>query len=187
MQFDKDEFTEAVKMYVSFATAGLECVNDQQTKLVEQLREEVTVRDGTIREQASKIEVYEGKLAQYEKRMAALERQLAQMGGTCVANGQGTEQAQQQVVVVQQFFVLSVPKTESYVRTLDNKQRSLVCHMFQHTMAEGTPQSMVKKVNEMTGFTPATPLVEVSSPGNQIIQTQTNNFMNEEGGSVYGE
>lgn len=55
-----------------------------------------------------------------------------------------------QRVVVQRFFVLSMPKTVDYVSSLNNNERRFVGHLFHHTLIDGTPVSVIEQVDEMT-------------------------------------
>jgi hypothetical protein len=54
------------------------------------------------------------------------------------------------VVVVNNYYVLSVPKTYKYVNALDNAGRRFVGHFIHQTMSDGTPQSVMAQVDEMT-------------------------------------
>ena len=56
----------------------------------------------------------------------------------------------QPTVVVNQYYLLSVPKTFQYVNTLDNDGRRFVGHFMHHTLSDGTPMSVIEQVNEMT-------------------------------------
>ena len=53
-------------------------------------------------------------------------------------------------VVVNNYYVLSVPKTYKYVNALDNAGRRFVGHFIHQTMSDGTPQSVMAQVDEMT-------------------------------------
>ena len=52
--------------------------------------------------------------------------------------------------VVNNFFLLSVPKTFKYVSALDNDERRFVGHFMHQTLEDGTPQSVFAQVDEMT-------------------------------------
>ena len=54
------------------------------------------------------------------------------------------------VVVVNKYYLLSVPKTCQYVSTLDNDGRRFVGHFMHHTLSDGTPMSVIEQVDEMT-------------------------------------
>ena len=56
----------------------------------------------------------------------------------------------QPTVVVNQYFMLSIPKTSEYVSELDNNGRRFVCHFMHNTMPDGTPMSVIAQVDEMT-------------------------------------
>lgn len=56
----------------------------------------------------------------------------------------------QPTVVVNNYYLLSMPKTSNYVRALDNERRLFVGHFMHHTLSDGTPQSVFAQVDEMT-------------------------------------
>lgn len=56
----------------------------------------------------------------------------------------------QPTVVVNNYYLLSMPKTSNYVRALDNEGRLFVGHFMHHTLSDGTPQSVIDEVDEMT-------------------------------------
>ena len=60
------------------------------------------------------------------------------------------QESAQPKVVVNQFFVLSVPRTRDYVGNLNNDGRQFVSHMLNHTLAENSPRSAFDEVNRMT-------------------------------------
>lgn len=53
-------------------------------------------------------------------------------------------------VVVNQYFMLSVPRTRDYVSTLSNDGRQFVGHMLHHTLSEDTPRHVIDQVDEIT-------------------------------------
>ena len=60
-------------------------------------------------------------------------------------------QAQSQpTVVVNNFYMLSVPKTHDYVCKLDNDGRRFVGHFMHHTLPDNTQRSIIDEVDEMT-------------------------------------
>jgi hypothetical protein len=75
-----------------------------------------------------------------DERIAELEQLLVQ---------QSTNQPQ---VIMNNFFLLSVPKTNKYVRGLNNDGRQFVGHMFHQTMPDDTPKSVLMQVDEMTSL-----------------------------------
>jgi hypothetical protein len=58
-------------------------------------------------------------------------------------------QGQQPRVVVNNFYMLSVPKTHEYVCKLDNDGRRFVGHFMHHTL-DDTQRSVIDEVDEMT-------------------------------------
>lgn len=58
--------------------------------------------------------------------------------------------SQQPKVVVNNFYLLSVPKTFKYVSALDNDGRRFVGHFMHQTLSDTTPQSVMAQVDEMT-------------------------------------
>ena len=74
-----------------------------------------------------------------DERIAELEQLLVQ-------------QSNQPQVIMNNFFMLSVPKTNKYVRELNNDGRQFVGHMFHQTMPDDTPKSVLMQVDEMTSL-----------------------------------
>ena len=58
--------------------------------------------------------------------------------------------SQQPTVVVNNFYVLSVPKTHQYVSVLNNADRRFVGHFMHQTLSEGTPQYLIAQIDEIT-------------------------------------
>lgn len=61
-----------------------------------------------------------------------------------------TKQQNSPTYVVNNFFLLSMPKTYKYVSALDNNERRFVGHFIHQTLEDGTPQSVFAQVDEMT-------------------------------------
>ena len=59
---------------------------------------------------------------------------------------------QQPTMVVNQFFVLSINKTISYISALGNNERCFAGHFLHHTLTDGTPPMMLAKVDEITSL-----------------------------------
>ena len=113
-------------MMVDMAAQGgqMEALQEAKDKEIEELRRENgELRDG---------------LAKRDARIAELESMLIQQG-----NARPT-------VVVNQFFMLSVPRTRTYVSSLSNNGRQFVGHMLHQTLAEDTPRYVMDEVDEMT-------------------------------------
>ena len=62
------------------------------------------------------------------------------------------QNSQQPTMVVNQFFVLSMNKTISYISALDNSGRCFAGHFLHHTLTDGTPPMMMAKVDEITNL-----------------------------------
>lgn len=97
-------------------------------------------RKKEIAEKDAQIAELKTLLKMREDRIAELEFQLTQQNLT------------QPKVTVNQFFLLSAPKTHTYVQGLDNDGRQFVGHMFHQTMPDSTPMSVLMEVDEMTRF-----------------------------------
>ena len=98
-----------------------------------------------------------------EKRISELEALLLQ------------QQNAHPTVVVNQYFMLSVPLTRDYVSNLSNDGRQFVGHMLHHTMPAETPRYMLEQVDEMTRLTPQEGGVVIQNnngPVNGNITTQ---------------
>jgi len=85
------------------------------------------------------------------------------------------QQNSQPKVVVNQYFMLSVPLTRDYVSNLGNDGRQFVGHMLHHTMPAETPRYMLEQVDEMTRLNPQEGGVVIQNnngPVNGNITTQ---------------
>lgn len=95
-------------------------------------------KDREIEELRTVVDELRSEIAKRDKRIAQLEALVFQQ-----------ENARPQVVV-NQFFMLSVPRTRVYVSSLSNNGRQFVGHMLHHTLAEDTPRYVMDEVDEMT-------------------------------------
>ena len=100
-------------------------------------REDAAKKDAVIAEREKRITDQDKRIASQEERISELEMLVQQVSG-------------QTTVVVNNFFMLSIDKTVSYVSTLDNNGRLFVGHFIHHTMPDGTPLSVIAQVDEMT-------------------------------------
>lgn len=146
-----------------------------QEKIV-QLTDEVKQKDGEISSMAEVISDKNEEIAYLKEQLKQRDEKieiLEQQNGiyNCGANGN---------VVVNQFFVLSVPKTRTYAGLLNNDGRIKMCHMFQNTMPDGTAPEVFNKVKEITMLQEPQPVVAIKSPGNQVIGNQNNHYHNDE-------
>ena len=138
-------------MMVDMAAQGgkMEAQQEAKDREIEELRREV----GELRD----------RLAKRDERIAQLEALVFQQG-----NARPT-------VVVNQFFMLSVPRTRTYVSSLSNNGRQFVGHMLHQTLAEDTPRYVMDEVDEMTQLTPQEGGVVIQNnngPVNGNITTQ---------------
>ena len=83
-------------------------------------------------------------LMQKDKMIAARDERIAELQSML------QQSISQPTVVVNQFFVLSKPKTYEYVSTLDNNGRRFVGHFIHQALPDGTPMSVIAQVDEMT-------------------------------------
>ena len=112
----------------------------EMNKLIETLQQRIAELEGEREDAAKKdavIAAQEERIASQEERISELEMLVQQVSG-------------QTTVVVNNFFMLSIDKTVSYVSTLDNNGRLFVGHFIHHTMPDGTPLSVIAQVDEMT-------------------------------------
>ena len=58
------------------------------------------------------------------------------------------------VMVNNYYYILSWPKTVSYVNTLDSNGRMSAGHFIHHTLPDGIPIQFIKKVDELTKLEP---------------------------------
>ncbi len=82
--------------------------------------------------------------AQQKTELEGLKAEMAELRAMKQLNGQ------QPTVVVNNFYVLSVPKTHKYVSVLNNADRRFVGHFMHQTLSEGTPQHQLAQIDEMT-------------------------------------
>jgi hypothetical protein len=137
--------TDSLKMIIDLASERgvmqersetLNAQNKQQNDENARLREELALlqekqieQELQLREKNNRIEELEGIVA-----------------GTASEIGQNSPA----LVVVNQYFTLSVPKTTEYVMRLDSEHRIFVGHLFQHTLPDNTPKHVLDQVREMT-------------------------------------
>ena len=87
------------------------------------------------------------ELAEKDEIIASQNRRIAELEAIVQQ-----QSIQQPTMVVNQFFVLSINKTISYISTLDNNGRFFAGHFLHHTLLEGTPTAMIEKVDEITSL-----------------------------------
>ena len=115
-----------LQMVVNMAT------NDGRMKAQQELME------AEINKQRELLKQKDNEIVERDKRIAYLEERLAQV------------MEQKKPLVVNNYYMLSVPKTRDYVCHLDNRDRRFVGHFMHHTLPDDTPMSVIEQVNEMT-------------------------------------
>lgn len=140
-----------LQMVVDMATQGgkMEAQQEAREKEIEELHAKVSELIGGIEKRDARISELEAMLSQ--------------------------QQSAHPTVVVNQYFMLSVPLTRDYVSNLSNDGRQFVGHMLHHTMPAETPRYMLEQVDEMTRLTPQEGGVVIQNnngPVNGNITTQ---------------
>lgn len=116
-------------------------LNKQQEEEIARLRKQLNTKERQLTEKDRIIAVQTERIKELE---TMVNSQPAQGEGSTI--GAGTEP----VVVVNQYYLLDRPKTESYVCTLDNDHRMFAGHLLLHTMPDSTPKRIFDQVNKMT-------------------------------------
>ena len=120
-------------------------------------------KEREIEELHTKVKELLGGIEKRNARISELEALLSQ------------QQSAQPTVVVNQYFMLSVPLTRDYVSSLSNDGRQFVGHMLHHTLPAETPRYMLEQVDEMTRLTPQESGIVIQNnngPVNGDIKTQ---------------
>ena len=86
-------------------------------------------------------------MAAKDEVIAAKDRRIAELEAIVQQ-----QNSQQPTMVVNQFFVLSINKTISYISALGNNERCFAGHFLHHTLTDGTPPMMMAKVDEITSL-----------------------------------
>lgn len=86
-------------------------------------------------------------MAAKDEEIAAKNRRIAELEAMVQQ-----QNSQQPTMVVNQFFVLSINKTISYISALGNNERCFAGHFLHHTLTDGTPPMMLAKVDEITSL-----------------------------------
>lgn len=111
------------------------------------LSAELVNKQTIINEQNVKLVEKDEQLAKKDEIIASKDRRIAELEAIVQQ-----QSVQQPTMVVNQFFVLSMNKTISYISTLDNNGRFFAGHFLHHTLLEGTPTAMIEKVDEITSL-----------------------------------
>lgn len=119
------------------------------------LKEELAYMKETLKEQELLMEKKDERIAELEGVIASTAGEIGQSSGA--------------VVVVNQYFMLSVSKTNDYVTRLDSEHRIFVGHLFQHTLPDNTPKHVLDQVRQMTELKEKhTPEINVAGDYNDI-------------------
>ena len=113
----------------------------------EALSAELAAQKTIVNELKVKIMEMSDELAKKDEIIASQNRRIAEL--EVIVQQQSV---QQPTMVVNQFIVLSMNKTISYISTLDNNGRFFAGHFLHHTLLEGTPTAMIEKVDEITSL-----------------------------------
>jgi len=111
------------------------------------LSAELINKQTIINEQNVRLVEKDEQLAKKDEIIASKDRRIAELEAIVQQ-----QSVQQPTMVVNQFFVLSMNKTISYISTLDNNGRFFAGHFLHHTLLEGTPTAMIEKVDEITSL-----------------------------------
>lgn len=141
------ENTENLKLIIDLASnSGAmqeRCVRlaDENAKLREEnaeLKDEISELKQEYARLKATLEAQDRLIAEQTEHIQELEKVASQIpsGGS--------------VVVVNQYFMLSVEKTCEYVTRLDAEHRIFVGHMFQHTLPDNTSKHILDQVRDMT-------------------------------------
>ena len=110
------------------------------------MEERNTSLNSELHQLRARIEELEQQLSARENTIVEKDRRITELEVMLERSGQ------QPTVVVNQYFMLSMPKTVNYVNTLDNSGRRFVSHFMHHTLPDGTPLSVIEQVDEMTSL-----------------------------------
>jgi hypothetical protein len=140
------ENTEQLKLIIDLASDR--GAKQERNEMLEQKVTELSEENAELRKQLSEKDE---KLAEKDKMLAEKDELISVLQNSVEGSSDdNSSQHSGHVVVVNQYFTLSVPKTYNYVENLDSAPRMLVGHMFMHTLPDDTPKRVYDKVNEMT-------------------------------------
>lgn len=141
-----EQNTEELRLLLELATnkGREEQKNCQLTNEVEQLKQALDLLKKQLDEANDLIAKQNDLIAQQTEQIKKLEYLVS-------CNGVGSDcQSAQQVVLVNQYIVLSTPKMGDYVKSLDDDHRIFAGHLLIHSMPDGVSPLLIKKVTEMT-------------------------------------
>ena len=160
MAKDLDE----LKMIVDLAKTGgmMEARNLMMEELVKQKDEELAQLKEMLKEKDKVIAKKDRQLAEKDKQIEERDRLIEEKDARIkeleslmvtvdtAEDGQTNAGGQHPLVIIQQYFLLDILKTISYVVSLNNSQKMLVGHMLHQTMADNVPKRIYDKVDAIT-------------------------------------
>ena len=135
---------EKLKCIIDLATdkGKMEQQNSHLTDEIERLAEESKGKDSVIAKQAATIDQMAARIRELEAIICNSSQ--VTMGAAQLEAGNASPQ-----VVVNQYILLSAPKTVDYVRALDDSHRMFAGHMLINTVANNS-QRQIDSITEMT-------------------------------------
>ena len=160
MAKDLDE----LKMIVDLAKTGgmMEARNMMMEEQLQQKNEEIASLKEMLKEKDKVIVKKDKQLAEKDKQIEERDRQIEEkdtrikeleslmVDVEMAENGQTAAGGQPPMVIIQQYFLLDILKTISYVVSLNNSQKMLVGHLLHQTMADNVPKRIYDKVDAIT-------------------------------------
>ena len=135
-----DNKIEELKFVADLARNGgvMEAQNAALQEEIIKLQRELNEQIVKSTEKEEVIAAKDETIASLQLRVAELEAKIQQLS------------SQQPTMVVNNFFLLSILKTISYINALDNTGRCFAGHFLHHTLSDNTPPLMLAKVDEIT-------------------------------------
>lgn len=109
------------------------------------LQEEIIKLQRELNEQIVKSAEKDEVIAAKDETIASLQLRVAELDAKVQQLS-----SQQPTMVVNNFFLLSILKTISYINALDNTGRCFAGHFLHHTLSDNTSPLMLAKVDEIT-------------------------------------
>lgn len=125
--------------------------DDEIAQLKEMLKEKDKViarKDKQLADKDKQIEERDKQIEEKDARIKELESLMVTVDTT--ENGQTAAGDQPPLVIIQQYFLLDMIKTISYVLKLNDSQKMFVGHMLHQTMPDDVPKPIYDKVDAMT-------------------------------------
>ena len=135
-----DNKIEELKFVADLARNGgvMEAQNAALQEEIVKLQRELNEQIVKSTEKDEVIAAKDETIASLQLRVAELEAKIQQLS------------SQKPTMVVNNFFLLSILKTISYINALDNTGRCFAGHFLHHTLSDNTPPLMLAKVDEIT-------------------------------------